>query len=240
MSDYAARRDAGIDKTLNAIDAVIPVGCMTCGQSIPRHSVLHLFCSKVCHTTALAYPAERRDDDITDEVRAAVELVSENIHADVAHYGIPTLITEPMAISEDQHGHPMLAPPIDTSRPYGFIHNGPPAWLSMTNATMRSIDAASEEIARRHTAQLRHLDESVHAEHRRETRGGAALWVLVAAIVATAGTLTTTDSWPVAVLAAFAVAWLAWFAWVSVGNGRAAAFSCPICHPPCEPGQTTG
>lgn len=68
MSDYKARRDAGVDATLAAIDAVTK--CMGCGGDIPSDSLSDLFCATkdvygelvTCQYKALHTQGHRPDD----------------------------------------------------------------------------------------------------------------------------------------------------------------------------------
>lgn len=71
MTDHAARRNAGIDKTLAAIDAV--TGCMTCGGVLDADGPSDLYCGPVCQNASLRHQSDgTRWSDIGED-RSGIE-----------------------------------------------------------------------------------------------------------------------------------------------------------------------
>lgn len=228
MSDYAARRDAGIRRTLDAIDAVIPKPCMACGQPVPIDGPSDLYCSYSCSPTC-------RDQDEWDAAtttaqaakrhRRAGEPGADPIPAPVLTFDeVPFRLENPIPryIARQFTRHPYQR--------FEFTDTG----LSINTEILRSLAAATDAIDQETERIAARRAERDHHLHIIERRGGRIMWTAVAALLAL-GTLFAVDSfWVGAVLVWLAALGTTPFAAASTGNARAAAATCRICHPPCD------
>lgn len=232
MTDHATRRNASIDATLTAIDTVTNPECHTCGTELSPRSPSDLFCDAYCQDRGLAAVAAKqvpagwraydmdRDPDRYDRPRFRRLYLNNPVAAEAANdepeVRLSFLAGESWeAVADRLHSS-------DATAPVG---------LSVTAATVRSMDAATaaiEATTMRITTRRAEID---HQFHRHEHRGGLLMWVLAAALLVVGALFAVDDTWAAAVFMWVVAAGSAWVGWVSVGNARAAVVACPICQP---------
>lgn len=244
MTDYATRRNIEVQGTLNRIDIASTPLCRTCGHHLRPNGPSDLFCNERCQDNGLAsqglgqVPPRWRAPDAENPLLATME---EDRRRNLGMTVRQALEFERVWLNQPTPATPDIRFSFEVGESWETVANRVHSWatnipdgLSEISATVRSMDAVADNIEATTDRMAAKRAEIDHRFHRHEQRGGALLWIASALLLLLGVGFAVNDIWLAAAFMWSVTAGSSWLAWMSVGNARAAAAACPICHPPCD------